>query len=44
MSAFSGPQYKGAMRDHRDTRKREAIKRNAQTLPERRSKKRQAKS
>lgn len=43
MSAFSGPYHKGAMRDHRQQKRNDAVKRNAETLPERRSKKRQAK-
>ena len=43
MSAFSGPAHKGAMRERREQKRLEAAERNArnaQTLPENRSKKR----
>ena len=36
MSVFSGSQYKGAMRDYRREKRREAEQRNARTPPERR--------
>lgn len=35
MSAFSGKQHKGAMREHRKQKKTEAESRNAKTPPER---------
>jgi hypothetical protein len=37
MSTFHGPQYKGAMRDHRRVLREEAEARNAKTPPERRA-------
>lgn len=36
MSAFTGKAYPGAMRDHRETKRREAEARNAATKPENR--------
>ncbi len=36
MSVFTGPQYVGAMRDHRRILREEAEERNARTPPERR--------
>lgn len=44
MSAFTGRQRKGAMRDRREQKRLEAVRRNACTLPERRSTKRAKKA
>ena len=42
MSAFRGPQVKGAMQQRRKDKRAEAVERNARTKPERRSTKRQS--
>lgn len=39
MSVFSGGQYPGAMRDHREEKRLDAEERNARTPDDRRSKK-----
>jgi hypothetical protein len=43
MSRWSGRHYKGARRDDKAAKRREAVERNARTLPGRRSTKRKAK-
>jgi len=40
VSAFHGPQHRGALRERRQVKREEAIERNARTLPARRSRKR----
>ena len=40
---WHGPSYRGAMRDHKESRREQAVERNARTKPERRSTKRRVK-
>lgn len=44
MSAFSGPWHRGAMREHKEAKRRQAEGRNRRTPPERRKRNRAVKA